>query len=166
MIRILLLSISLTVPILAAQPTTPDETAPDAKTATEAKKEEAYIPENLEDCFRELDKNLRPEDIEKIRQGEITPSDMHFGLGMGLRNGWRLWGGSRLAKYFNGIGIMHPDDMSGVILESYVRYLKKEPIKLDEQVAFYKKYWEESEKERKAQEAEEKGKSLRSELRQ
>lgn len=76
---------------------------------------------------------------------------MHLGLGMGLRNGWGLWGGSRLAKYFNGMGIFHPDDMSGIILESYVRYLRKEPLRVEEQVDQYKQYWEEA---KKAQEAE------------
>lgn len=107
---------------------------------------EIYIPKDLEDCFRELNKNLRPEDIEKIKSGEITVSSMHFGLGMGLRNRWELWGGSRLAKYFNSIGINHPDDMSGIILESYVRKLRGEPLLLEEQVKFYQEYWEEAQK--------------------
>ncbi len=121
--------------------------------APKEEKKEAYIPKDLDDCFRELDKNLRPEDIDKIRKGEIQAIDMHFGLGMGLRNGWGLWGGSRLAKYFNEMGIFHPDDMSGIILDSYVRYLRNEPLRVDEQVAHYKRYWEEM---KKAEEAEKK----------
>ena len=159
MIRFSLLFFSLVATLAAAEPVKSSSTKGDPSAAKE-EKQEVYIPENLDDCFRELDKHLKPEDIEKIRAGEITPADMHFGLGMGLRNGWRLWGGSRLAKYFNQIGIFHPDDMSGIILESYMRYLKKEPIKLDEQVAYCKKYWEESEKGRKEQEAEEKGEAI------
>ena len=100
----------------------PDAPAPEA--------EEVYIPTDLEDCSSELNKRLCPEDIEKIKSGEITATSMHFGLGMGLRNRWGLRGGSRLAKYFNSIGIHHPDDMSGIILQSYVRKLRREPIQL------------------------------------
>lgn len=107
---------------------------------------EIYIPKDLDDCFRELDKLLKKEDIEKIRKKEIEAIDMHFGLGMGLRNAWGLWGGSRLAEYFNKMGIFHPDDMSGIILDSYVRYLRKEPIRLEDQIAVYKKFWEDAKK--------------------
>ncbi len=109
---------------------------------SEDEAEEIYIPKDLNDCFSELNRLLKKEDIEKIRSGEIEPIEMHFGLGMGLRNNWGLWGGSRLAKYFNVMGIHHPDDMSGIILDSYARHLKGEPLKLDEQVGYYKKFWE------------------------
>jgi len=51
-------------------------------------------------------------------------------------------GGSRLSKYFNNLGIYHPDDMSGIILDSYHRYLTGKKIKLDEQVGYYKAYWQ------------------------
>lgn len=47
-----------------------------------------------------------------------------MGLGMWMRNNWRLWAGSRLQKYFLVRGIRHPDDMSGVILEYYYDWLK------------------------------------------
>jgi len=54
---------------------------------------------------------------------------------------WQLWGGSRLSKFFNDRGIYHPDDMSGIILDSYHRYLTGKDIKLDEQIKFYQDYW-------------------------
>jgi len=60
---------------------------------------------------------------------------------MWLRNNWQLWGGSRLSKYFNNLGIFHPDDMSGIILDSYHRYLTDKEIKLEEQINFYQEYW-------------------------
>jgi hypothetical protein len=102
-----------------------------------------YIPENLEDCFGELGKMLQPELIEEMKSG--TEDDMityHHGLGTWLRNNWGLWSGSRLAKYFNGLGIKHPDDMSGVILDSFWRHLNNKPIELEGQVKYYKDYWE------------------------
>lgn len=86
-----------------------------------------YIPENLSDCFSELDKLISEDDKEMIHNGDIEPSELHHTLGMSLRNGWDLWGNSRLVKYFHELGIYHPDDMSGIILDSYVNYLKGEP---------------------------------------
>ena len=56
---------------------------------------------------------------------------MHFGLGMGIRNTWGLWGDSRLAKYFKKHGIKHPDNMSGIILDAYVNHLKGKPTNFD-----------------------------------
>jgi hypothetical protein len=101
-----------------------------------------YIPGDLEDCFSELDKMLHPDLILEIKRG--SESDMiqfHFGLGMWIRNNWGLWQGSVLGEYFNALGIYHPDDISGIILDSYWHYLNDEPIELDEQVNYYKEYW-------------------------
>jgi len=100
-----------------------------------------YIPENLEDCFKELDKMLHPEIVKEMRSG--TENDMinyHFGLGMWLRNNWGLWSESRLAKYFNDFGVYHSDNISGIILDSYWRYLNDKPIKFDEQIKYYKEW--------------------------
>jgi len=101
-----------------------------------------YIPKDLDDCFVQLKKLLKPADIEKMRVG--TEGEMihyHFSLGLWMRNNWGLWGGSRLAKWFNAQGINHPDDMSGIVLCSFWRHLNSKPIKLDEQVKYYKEYW-------------------------
>ena len=101
-----------------------------------------YVPTNLEDAFGELKKMLHPELLKEMKEGsEQNMIQYHMGLGMWMRNNWGLWGGSRLAKYFNGIGIFHPDDMSGVILDSFWRHLNSQAIKLDEQVAYYQRFW-------------------------
>ncbi|MBO9500701.1 DUF6794 domain-containing protein [Brevundimonas sp. A19_0] len=71
----------------------------------------------------------------------------HFGIGMWMRNNWGLWGGGPLARHFNEMGIEHPDDMSGIILKSYWLYLHDCPQGVDEQVAFYRDYWDRSEGE-------------------
>jgi hypothetical protein len=107
-----------------------------------------YIPKDLEDCLRVLEQQVHSEDIQKIRDDSITVVDMHMGLGLRIRNEWLITrddrgqgSRSRLAVYFRALGIDHPDDMSGIILESFVRHVKKKPIQLDEQVAYYKNYW-------------------------
>jgi hypothetical protein len=75
MIRSLTLFLSFAAALMAAEPVKPTSAGGDTSAPKEEKKA-VYIPENLEDCFRELDKRLKPEDLEKIRKGEITPIDM------------------------------------------------------------------------------------------
>jgi hypothetical protein len=105
--------------------------------------EGVYIPIDLNDCFKQMDSFWA--DSIKLQIREMTEDEFtakaHFGIGMWLRNNWRLWGDSRLSKYFNDLGILHPDDMSGIILTSYHRYLLGQDIKLEEQVSYYKEYW-------------------------
>jgi len=114
---------------------------PAAEAAVQDKKD-IYIPRDLEDCFVQLKKLLKPEDIEKMKAGtEDAMSYYHFGLGMGMRNSWGLWGGSRLAKWFNAQGITHADDMSAIILVSFWRHLNEKPINLEQQVKYYQDYW-------------------------
>ena len=101
-----------------------------------------YIPKNLEEAWAEIEKNLSPEDRQKLRT--IPEGDtimFHFSSGMGMRNNWGLWGGSRLAKYFNDLGVFHPDDMSSIILETLWCHINDKPIRLDERVAFFKEFW-------------------------
>lgn len=117
-------------------------TSPTTTRTVAGKVDEIYIPTDLNDCFVQLKKLLKPEDINNMRNS--TEDDMimyHLGLGMWMRNNWGLWGGSRLARWFNAQGIKHPDDMSGIILDSFWRHLNNKPIKLDEQIKYYQDYW-------------------------
>lgn len=102
-----------------------------------------YIPIDLNDCFKQIDSfwadSIKTQ-VRKMTEDEFT-ANAHFGIGMWMRNNWRLWGGSRLSKYFNDLDIFHPDDMSGIILTSYHRYLLGLDIKLEEQISYYKDYW-------------------------
>lgn len=84
-----------------------------------------YIPKNLEECFAELNKILKPKDIEAIknlkdRNGTIL---YHHGFGTWLRNNWGLVGGSRLQQYLSKKGISYPDSMSSTILIYYYDWL-------------------------------------------
>lgn len=107
-----------------------------------------YIPNDIEDSFRQI--NTFWADSTKTKLMKLTEDEfsgrLHMGFGMWMRNNWQLWGGSRLSKYFNEKGINHPDDMSGIILNSYYRHLKNQEIKLDEQIQYYKDYWDNSNK--------------------
>lgn len=102
-----------------------------------------YIPKDLDDCFKQLGSILNEMTINEIEGIDVDElaKRFHFGLGRWMRNNWQLWKGSRLSYYFNNIGVYHPDDMSGIILTSYQRYLKGEDIKLEEQIKHYQDYW-------------------------
>ena len=109
--------------------------------------EGVYIPIDLNDCFVQLNKIFKPAEVTKFRNLPIEEAmvDSHFAIGLSLRNNWCLWNGSRLSIYFNNLGITHPDDMSGIILTSYHRYLNKQDIDLDSQIKHYKDYWKNAE---------------------
>ncbi|MEO1054375.1 MAG: DUF6794 domain-containing protein [Bacteroidota bacterium] len=110
-----------------------------------------YIPVDLYDCFEQINSFLG--DSTKQQVAKLSDEDFagrsHFGLGLWMRNNWSLWGGSRLSKYFNDLGIHHPDDMSGIILDSYHRQLTGKKIELKKQIKYYQGYWKEAEKRMK-----------------
>ncbi len=107
-----------------------------------------YIPRDLDDCFKQI--NLSLKDSTRAKVILLTESEFvgrnHMGYGMWMRNNWQLWGGSRLSKYFNDLGIYHPDDMTGIIFTSFHRQLTNKDIHLEKQVKYYQDYWKESEK--------------------
>ena len=109
----------------------------DAKSPTRV-----YIPKDLDEACIELKKMLSPALLNTMMTNpERDMIQYHHGLGTWLRNNWGLWAGLRLAQYFRQLGIHHPDDMSGIILTSFWRYLHGQERRLDEQVESYKAYW-------------------------
>jgi hypothetical protein len=105
-----------------------------------------YKPKNLDEAVLQLEKihhdTIKQQIIAMTEEQFIGNS--HFGMGMGIRNNWKLWKGGELSKYFNTIGIYHPDDMSGIILTSYYRHLKGQDRELEKQVKYYQDYWKAS----------------------
>jgi len=95
-----------------------------------------YIPEDLEDCFVQLDKIL--DDSAKIRIRQRTDiefcNEVNSDLGQWLRNSWGIRKESRIARYFAEKGLNNPDDISSVILVSYHRHLTDNEIRLEEQI--------------------------------
>lgn len=108
--------------------------------------EKEFIPRNLDECFAELENNSDKKSLEEwllMDEGDAV-FNIHFGVGMGIRNNWGLWGGeNELCKFFNSIGIKHADDMSAIIFFSFHRQKNGKPIQLEEQVKIYWKHWAE-----------------------
>jgi hypothetical protein len=106
---------------------------------------EDYVPKNLNDAIECLNCQWSESDKNEFKNKEEKDAviELHFGKGMGIRNDWKLWKGkNRLSRFFNAKGISHPDDMSSIILTSFHRKLNNKPINLDEQISYYKDYWE------------------------
>ena len=103
-------------------------------------------PTNLEECFDILLTNVKKKDLKEwlaLNEDEAISSS-HHGIGQNIRNEFHLWvEDTPLVKFFNERGILHADDMSGIILHSLHRKLNNKEIKFKEQVKDYKKYWEE-----------------------
>jgi len=114
-----------------------------APTKDPASRTGVLIPADLDGCFKELESMLTPELVAQIKRGtERDTLRYHHGLGMWLRNNWGLWTGSPLAKWLRDKGVRHPDDMSSIILVSFWRHLNDKAIKLDEQIAESRAYWD------------------------
>ena len=151
---LIILPIIVQTKLRADEPLSPPATKASEKQPATPKgqgRKEVYIPKDLEDCFAELTKMLSKEEVEKMKNGsEDQMIHYHHGLGMWLRNNWGLWKGSRLKTWFKEKGIQHPDDMSGIIFDSFWRHLNDKPINLDEQIKVYQDYWKKTEEEQES----------------
>ena len=86
------------------------------------------IPKTKNEAFAQLDAMLSEK--EKSELVKRDPIEYHFSLGMWFRNNWiyeqEEEDVNRLAKAFRTDFILFdPDSLSGKIIESYQRYLKR-----------------------------------------
>lgn len=103
------------------------------------------IPAPMAFIFEVLDDLLGSEGARFKGGSEDDLSRYHHSLGQWLRNEHGLWEESgELYEYLKSLGLWHADDMSGVVLSSYWRYLHGKPLGLNEQVQHYLDYWEKS----------------------
>lgn len=100
------------------------------KRLTLEKIDDIYIPKNLLESLTELDRILNYENKKQLIESKDSwQFNSHMGgLGMWIRNNWGINGGSRLLKYFNdrniGKEMFGNDEISGVIIEQYILWLK------------------------------------------
>ncbi|GLQ19391.1 DUF6794 domain-containing protein [Algimonas porphyrae] len=115
------------------------------KDAIEASCNSQTLLEALE-CLRS---HLSEDDHETVVNSSFDKLAMyHFGWGTGIRNSWGLWAGNTpISQYFRDLGVSHPDDMSGIIIDSYWLYFNDCDIQLDKQVAYYQAYWSQEDTE-------------------
>lgn len=104
------------------------------------------VPKNLEECFLILEQVLDEETIKQFKAMEEKDmmATTHHSLGRWFRNNYGLWNNkSVLCIWFKEeFGIVHADDISGIILTSFHRKLNAKEINVEEQVQYYKNWWE------------------------
>lgn len=114
------------------------------------------LPETLEEAIDVLKAFFSPhlEKIKNMTESEFGAS-VHFHSGMFIRNSWKLWWypghpyedkgwpkeQPKLNKWFESIGIVHADDMSGILMTCLHRNLTGQDYDLDAQVARYQSHW-------------------------
>lgn len=115
---------------------------------------EVEQPTTLEHCFKILNNVLRDKDLFKHTLESNASTMSHHSVGRWLRNNWYLWWSPELAeawkdegypqekpaivKVFNEeFNITHADDISGIILTSYHRYLNGVDLDIENQIKKY-----------------------------
>jgi hypothetical protein len=100
------------------------------------------VPSNLDEAVSIIKDHLDEEDLNYIKS-ESNSSSVHFSFGMHIRNEWFLWNKkSKLVKWFKKeYGIDHADDISGLIIATVWRDVKKQPRNCKELAESYVYYW-------------------------
>lgn len=81
-------------------------------------------PTTLDEAIEAIDSMLNEETrlFLSVANEETAVTELHNTLGRYLRNKWVLWQGSPLAKHMEQVhGVIHPDDMSSMIIATYCR---------------------------------------------
>jgi hypothetical protein len=102
-------------------------------------------PKNLDEAILYLQEKWAKNEIDtfKDKPEQYAVAELGFGAGMWIRNNWVYGNRNKaLRKYFDSLGIHHPDDISAIILTSLHRTLNQKDIELDKQVQSCKSYWE------------------------
>ena len=122
-----------TVPAHPADPDTNTETASPASVLSRENPDKTDYSTadsiNIGECMTELDKHISDSLKTVLLEGGYSSIDLHFSLGMWIRNNFGLWRDSRLAHYLRNNGpcsdrMDEPDDMSDYILSEYLGHLK------------------------------------------
>ena len=96
-------------------------------------------PKTLQECHDFLDDMLEAGTKRYLKEAPIS---FHMNLGMVIRNEWGLWTKGPLGDYFHEMGLELPDDMSGILLDSYAHYLNNTQFNLQAEINRCKEYWE------------------------
>ena len=94
------------------------------------------LPKSSREAFSILDKMLTKEDLHAILH-EPNTIDLHFGLGLWIRNHWiyshqeeimKAFGLYKEEDGFPNTYLYFPDQLSDIIIKRYIRHLKRKKI--------------------------------------
>jgi len=90
------------------------------------------IPEEIYSAYKDLDHMLSPAIKKEMAEGsEEALAKQYRELAGWLRENWGSQRDSTLRRWLHARGIDNPDDIPAIILKSYRRYLRSEPLGLD-----------------------------------
>ena len=100
----------------------------------------AALETELKKIHRQMEADFPKDLIEKAQ---------HFGIGISIRNTYGLWGSeqSPLKQELQIAGVTHPDDMSSIIMETYIRAKKGVPFKLYRLIKLQQAFYESKDKQ-------------------
>ena len=92
-----------------------------------------YIPADLDDVIKELNRLSTPEGRSKMASGteQVVKERLIHGLGKWMLVNWNLFEGSRISHFLKGLGISHPDDMVEFMIVTYYRHLNQLPQEIE-----------------------------------
>ena len=82
------------------------------------------LPSSMQEACKMLKEELSDKDILLIKQGKVDATDLHFSLGLWIRNSWIYKGLSPEVLGLESI-IWDADGFSDDILEAFIKYIKK-----------------------------------------
>ena len=109
-----------------------------------------YIPVDLEDSFRELERLSSSEALEKFKSApeDIVRDKLPLGLGRWISVNWGFYLGSRFSHYLRGLGLEHPDDMTRFVIVSFHRHVNDQDLRIQEQIDAFADLREQERQER------------------
>ncbi|MES2661582.1 MAG: DUF6794 domain-containing protein [Verrucomicrobiota bacterium] len=100
------------------------------------------LPPEFDSFIDRMIEGTSEEDRLKIKEAATAEETYdHLGAGMALRNGELNRNDSKLRKALIRKGLFAPDDMSGIIFLSYARRIRGEPVKFEEQISDFRRFW-------------------------
>ena len=99
-----------------------------------------YIPKDIAEAYDEFIHLSPDESIAqfKLMDEVIAAKKLHFGIGRWMIVNWSFYEGSRLSHVLREAGLLHPDDMAGVLIRVFHRKLNGNPENLENLVSEYK----------------------------
>ena len=100
-------------------------------------------PKSIEEALNHLDKSWSSEQKEEFKNNneKAAVSNLHFSIGMDIRNSWLRKENIALRAEFDKLQVFHRDDISSIILTSFHRKLNNKPLELEKQAQYYIDYW-------------------------
>lgn len=112
--------------------------------------EKEKIPTNLEEAVQILKDGLTVEQYDILIDLSYYEfiGRVHYDGGMAMRNRWKLWSAmdnenetSPLAQWFTDRGIIHADDMSGIIYMAFWAEVTCNEFDLEKRINYYRNFW-------------------------